>query len=273
MLDQLTALVASKTSNPDSSDQTENTSSVVTSNYCCQIVLLGLQIELCKNIHEAITKRVSTGDEESVTTVLNKVTTMISTLAKTLRENEVDNNDKEIELPVEERPMRPEGASRGTSASLDRIGSAALGSEAGRSEASVTSGKGNHNEKPPEPQPDVKQSTFAMLTPSDIQRICNILTYLTHTRDLIEELDDKPDVTAVDNWFNWFINARHCWDDEKQTCRVDMVNHSFDYGFEYQGTTSRLVLSPTTDRCLMGLAYALKSKLIGLCTGPPVSIL
>lgn len=278
LIDQLAASISSSKETPSS--PAEEVTLLLSNNNCCQVVLLGLQIELCKSVEDAIANRNGIPEEKvQVESLLERITSLLNLLTDALRSKEdfksiSDASTEKEKSFLDGRPksIQPEGLSRPTSrptSVVDRVGSAALGSEAGRSNVSGTFRKESKPEQQSISQSEEKSSTHF---PSDIQRITNIIIYLSHTRDLIQQLEDQPDITSIENWFNWFVHARHSWDNEK-LCTVDMVNMSFDYGFEYQGTSSRLVNSPATDRCLMGLAHALKSKQIGLCTGSSVSTL
>jgi dynein heavy chain len=62
--------------------------------------------------------------------------------------------------------------------------------------------------------------------------------------------------------------ARFYWDVDKDDCLVQQVNASFDYGYEYMGVTSRLVITPLTDRCWMTITGALHIKLGASPAGP-----
>ena len=183
------------------------------------------------------------------------------------------NSDNETEVEAAAR-----GLSRNTSVSQERPGTAAVGdNDAG----STISGVSQKQKGQSQLQQDVsKKDTNAngkmMLFPSQIQKISNIIAMLSHKRNLVERLIDcGEEWQALKNptdIFDWQCHARCSWEEEQQACKVDILDMQFDYGFEYQGSTSRLVLSPLTDKCFIGLAQAVKSKLVGVCIGEFVSI-
>ena len=71
--------------------------------------------------------------------------------------------------------------------------------------------------------------------------------------------------------FEWRCHSQYTWEDDSQSCNVSFLDTFFKYGFEYQGTSSRLVLTPRTERCLLGLAQTAKGNSMGMCVGSVVS--
>lgn len=90
-----------------------------------------------------------------------------------------------------------------------------------------------------------------------------------HARDIVQLLI-KENVTTLGE-FNWISQMRYYWrtSPEKQGyVSVCMVTTDVEYGMEYLGNTTRLVITPLTDRCFRTLMGALKLNLGGAPEGP-----
>ncbi|XP_069117336.1 dynein axonemal heavy chain 6-like isoform X3 [Argopecten irradians] len=93
-----------------------------------------------------------------------------------------------------------------------------------------------------------------------------LLTINVHNRDIvIMMIDDK--ITRKDD-FDWNRQLRYEWDEQRNNCLVMQSNASFQYGYEYLGCSSRLVITPLTDRCYLTLTGALHLHLGGSPAGP-----
>jgi dynein heavy chain len=90
-----------------------------------------------------------------------------------------------------------------------------------------------------------------------------------HARDIVHFLIEN-EVTDV-GAFEWISQLRYYWrtSPEKQGfVSVNMVSTEVEYGMEYLGNTSRLVITPLTDRCFRTLMGAIKLNLGGAPEGP-----
>jgi dynein heavy chain len=97
-----------------------------------------------------------------------------------------------------------------------------------------------------------------------------MVTIDVHARDVVTDLVVQKVNSPED--FAWLAQLRYYWQDvnkfirvdtqkknTKMECKVQIVNSTLLYGFEYLGNSARLVITPLTDRCyrtLMG-AFAL----------------
>ena len=96
-----------------------------------------------------------------------------------------------------------------------------------------------------------------------------------HARDVVDEMASKG-VDRLDD-FNWESQLRSYWEHHERppskvaptdTLVVRMINAVTLYGYEYLGNSSRLVITPLTDRCYRTLIGAIYMNLGGAPAGP-----
>ena len=96
--------------------------------------------------------------------------------------------------------------------------------------------------------------------------IVALVTTDVHARDIIDELCERK-VTDVTN-FGWQQQLRYYWEVDNDDCWIRHSDARLHYGYEYMGATSRLVITPLTDRCWMTLTGSYALKLGGSPAGP-----
>ncbi len=103
--------------------------------------------------------------------------------------------------------------------------------------------------------------------------IVALVTTDVHARDIIESLVLAS--VAHLNDFNWQKQLRYYWEDDDSvqqsqgvSCYVRQVSARLEYGYEYIGPSSRLVITPLTDRCWMTITGALHIHLGAAPAGP-----
>ena len=105
---------------------------------------------------------------------------------------------------------------------------------------------------------------------TSLQRKCVVALVTTdvHARDIIEDLIAKG-VSRVDD-FNWMQQLRYYWEnkDGGEDCWIKHSDAIINYGYEYMGCASRLVITPLTDRCWLTLTGSYGLKLGAAPSGP-----
>ncbi|KAF5308522.1 hypothetical protein FQR65_LT06187 [Abscondita terminalis] len=94
----------------------------------------------------------------------------------------------------------------------------------------------------------------------------SLITIEIHARDVIDRMY-KANCRDVGD-FEWFSQLRFYWDRELDDCLIRQTNTHFMYGYEYNGNSGRLVITPLTDRCYITLTTALHLFRGGSPKGP-----
>lgn len=74
-----------------------------------------------------------------------------------------------------------------------------------------------------------------------------MFSILNKARDVLKNLCEEK-ISSI-NDFNWLAQLRYYWSEEKNGVLVKMITTEIEYAYEYLGNTSRLVITPLTDRC------------------------
>lgn len=99
------------------------------------------------------------------------------------------------------------------------------------------------------------------LPPQDLSTIEALLVISIHEREMTEDLRAKRVSSTAD--FNWLRQLKYCWDVESEKLSLLQARAQFAYLYEYLGNSSRLVITPLTDRCYLTMTNALMMKLGG----------
>jgi len=111
---------------------------------------------------------------------------------------------------------------------------------------------------------DLRNLVRGKLTSKARQTLSALIVIEVHARDVVINLLQEQ-VSDV-NDFEWISQLRYYW--MKENLYIRAVNAEFLYGYEYLGNSSRLVITPLTDRCYLTLTGALHLKFGGAPAGP-----
>ena len=109
----------------------------------------------------------------------------------------------------------------------------------------------------------------------DICTLESLIVTDVHSRDTTKEIMEL-NVRNISS-FEWISQMRHhtAMEDTgrvktkpKLEIKISMIDSTRYYGFEYQGSQTRLVITPLTDRCYRTLMGALQMNLGGAPEGP-----
>jgi dynein heavy chain len=98
------------------------------------------------------------------------------------------------------------------------------------------------------------------------RKINNMIIVSVHERDIVDRFVRDSILDAKE--FEWESQLRFYWRNNLNDIQIEQCTGRFRYGYEYQGLTSRLVITPLTDRCVMTLTTALTFNLGGAPAGP-----
>ena len=113
---------------------------------------------------------------------------------------------------------------------------------------------------------ELTQLVRTELTVIQRRSIVALVTQDVHNRDIIESLKEG-EVSNI-NDFRWQQQLRYYFNMENEDCIIKQVTSALTYGYEYMGATTRLVITPLTDRCWMTITGALNIKLGAAPAGP-----
>ena len=111
---------------------------------------------------------------------------------------------------------------------------------------------------------------------TDLQRLklAALITQDVHSKSIIEDLK-KDNVNNLAD-FNWQKQLRYTYEEIESAggaandtkCVIRQVQAMLYYGFEYMGATTRLIITPLTDKCWITITGALHIKLGANPAGP-----
>ncbi|VDO03424.1 unnamed protein product [Rodentolepis nana] len=113
---------------------------------------------------------------------------------------------------------------------------------------------------------EIVQRIRGELSTNDRAKLVTLLTIDVHARDVVDGFVRNSVIEA--NSFEWQSQLRFYWSRSCDHLHLRQCNGSFDYGYEYLGLNSRLVITPLTDRIYLTLTQALSIHLGACAAGP-----
>ncbi|KAL1510265.1 hypothetical protein AB1Y20_006588 [Prymnesium parvum] len=118
---------------------------------------------------------------------------------------------------------------------------------------------------------ELSELVRTQLTKLQSKVLSALIVMEVHARDVVERLLGAKVGAATD--FEWVSQLRYYWEEQETylgptNLLLRMVQATYPYGYEYLGASSRLVVTPLTDRCYMTLMGAMHIKLGGAPAGP-----
>ena len=142
----------------------------------------------------------------------------------------------------------------------------------------ITDGKvGEYGKKLTSDLLEVVGKVRGQLTKLERQTLGALVVMDVHARDVVENMSTQ-NVTSPDD-FDWAAQLRTYWEPrpdadegtpeaEERTAMLRMMSAEVEYGYEYLGNSSRLVITPLTDRAYRTLIGAIHMTLGGAPEGP-----
>jgi dynein heavy chain, axonemal len=111
---------------------------------------------------------------------------------------------------------------------------------------------------------EIVDITRSDITPLDRCTIEALIVLDVHNRDMISQL--KSNNVYKISEFDWQAQLRYYWEDSNTWVKI--INAKLHFNYEYLGNSSRLVITPLTDRCYRTLCGALNLQYGGAPEGP-----
>ncbi|CDJ70401.1 hypothetical protein, conserved [Eimeria necatrix] len=92
------------------------------------------------------------------------------------------------------------------------------------------------------------------------------LVLMVHARDILSALGRAKNISPL--CFEWNRQLRYYWQTDEEHCNIEQLQAKFQYRHEFLGCSSRLVITPLTDKCFVTLTSALQLGYGGAPAGP-----